>query len=302
MKMKNKLKGLLTTFALAGTIFVGMPAEETYATGCSITITTNNTGSNGANATGPCAGRIHGYYNGSGYVVVGAYTGPVTNGEVIELPLAPGDEVGKDLRVRVTTVSAPAPQPAPAPEPKPAPAPKPVNPAPAPVPKQEQPTVPKKEVAVTSPSTPSSSASKTNTGEKVKQTDGATAQVESSTKEESKPEQKQENEVANPYTVEQLKDKNAKVVEKDGKLFATFEEDGQVKEQEISEGESEIISDEPKEEKKKENKNERKKETKDEKVLNTDTNVGIIILIGMILVAVGGVIVVIVRKRRVKEN
>lgn len=322
MKMKNKLKGLLTTFALAGTIFVGMPAEETYATGCSITITTNNTGSNGANATGPCAGRIYGYYNGSGYVVVGAYTGPVTNGEVIELPPNLGDEVGQDFRVRVTTVSAPAPQPEPAPEPKPAPAPtpqpkpepkpvnpaptpeplKPVKPTPAPVPKQEQPTVPKKEVAVTSPSTPSSSASKTNTGEKVKQTDGATAQVESSTKEESKPEQKQENEVANPYTVAQLKDKNAKVVEKDGKLFATFEEDGQVKEQEISEGESEIISDEPKEEKKKENKNERKKETKDEKVLNTDTNVGIIILIGMILVAVGGVIVVIVRKRRVKEN
>lgn len=324
MKMKNKLKGLLTTFALAGTIFVGMPAEETYAVNqCYITITTNNTGSNAAIGTGPCYQK--GYYNGSGFVVVGDYTGPVTNGEVVDLFASGGDGGNNSgpAQLHITTVSAPAPQPEPAPEPKPAPAPtpqpkpepkpvnpaptpepsKPVKPTPAPVPKQEQPTVPKKEVAVTSPSTPSSSsASKTNTGEKVKQTDGATAQVESSTKEESKPEQKQENEVANPYTVAQLKDKNAKVVEKDGKLFATFEEDGQVKEQEISEGESEIISDEPKEEKKKENKNERKKETKDEKVLNTDTNVGIIILIGMILVAVGGVIVVIVRKRRVKEN
>lgn len=314
--MKNKLKGLLATFALAGTIFVGMPAEETYAVNqCYITITTNNTGSNAAIGTGPCYQK--GYYNGSGFVVVGDYTGPVTNGEVVDLFASGGDGGNNSgpAQLHITTVSAPAPQPAPAPAPKPAPAPapqptpepKPVAPAPQPTPKQEQvqtsPTVPKAEATV-DPSTPSSSP-KVNTGEKGKNTDGATAQVESSTKEESKQEQK--NEVANPYTVEQLKDRNSKVVEKDGKLFATFEEDGQVKEQEITEAEAKGLgykAKAPKEEKKAEKKENTSEQKKDEgkQLPNTAMNVGNVIIIGTLLLAIGGTIFVIVRKRRVKEN
>lgn len=311
--MKNKLKGLLATFALAGTIFVGMPAEETYAVNqCYITITTNNTGSNAAIGTGPCYQK--GYYNGSGFVVVGDYTGPVTNGEVVDLFASGGDGGNNSgpAQLHITTVSAPAPQPAPAPTPKPAPAPapqptpepKPVAPAPAPqpTPKQEQvqtsPTVPKAEATVTNPSTPSSSP-KVNTGEKGKNTDGATDQVESSTNEESK--QEQENEVANPYTVEQLKDRNSKVVEKDGKLFATFEEDGKETEQEISEAEAkELGYKAPKEEEKKENKSKQKKEEKE--LPNTATNVGNIIIIGSLLLVIGGTIFVIVRKRHTNMN
>lgn len=309
--MKNKLKGLLATFALAGTIFVGMPAEETYAVNqCYITITTNNTGSNAAIGTGPCYQK--GYYNGSGFVVVGDYTGPVTNGEVVDLFASGGDGGNNSgpAQLHITTVSAPAPQPAPAPAPKPAPAPapqptpepKPVAPAPQPTPKQEQvqtsPTVPKAEATVTNPSTPSSSP-KVNTGEKGKNTDGATDQVESSTNEESK--QEQENEVANPYTVEQLKDRNSKVVEKDGKLFATFEEDGKETEQEISEAEAkELGYKAPKEEEKKENKSKQKKEEKE--LPNTATNVGNIIIIGSLLLVIGGTIFVIVRKRHTNMN
>lgn len=309
--MKNKLKGLLATFALAGTIFVGMPAEETYAVNqCYITITTNNTGSNAAIGTGPCYQK--GYYNGSGFVVVGDYTGPVTNGEVVDLFASGGDGGNNSgpAQLHITTVSAPAPQPAPAPAPKPAPAPapqptpepKPVAPAPQPTPKQEQvqtsPTVPKAEATVTNPSTPSSSP-KVNTGEKGKNTDGATDQVESSTNEESK--QEQENEVANPYTVEQLKDRNSKVVEKDGKLFATFEEDGKETEQEISEAEAkELGYKAQKEEEKKENKSKQKKEEKE--LPNTATNVGNIIIIGSLLLVIGGTIFVIVRKRHTNMN
>lgn len=313
--MKNKLKGLLATFALAGTIFVGMPAEETYAVNqCYITITTNNTGSNAAIGTGPCYQK--GYYNGSGFVVVGDYTGPVTNGEVVDLFASGGDGGNNSgpAQLHITTVSAPAPQPAPAPapapkpapapEPQPTPEPKPVEPAPAPqpTPKQEQvqtsPTGPKAEATVTNPSTPSSSP-KVNTGEKGKNTDGATDQVESSTNEESK--QEQENEVANPYTVEQLKDRNSKVVEKDGKLFATFEEDGKETEQEISEAEAkELGYKAPKEEGKKENKSKQKKEEKE--LPNTATNVGNIIIIGSLLLVIGGTIFVIVRKRHTNMN
>lgn len=309
--MKNKLKGLLATFALAGTIFVGMPAEETYAVNqCYITITTNNTGSNAAIGTGPCYQK--GYYNGSGFVVVGDYTGPVTNGEVVDLFASGGDGGNNSgpAQLHITTVSAPAPQPAPAPAPKPAPAPapqptpepKPVAPAPQPTPKQEQvqtsPTGPKAEATVTNPSTPSSSP-KVNTGEKGKNTDGATDQVESSINEESK--QEQENEVANPYTVEQLKDRNSKVVEKDGKLFATFEEDGKETEQEISEAEAkELGYKAQKEEEKKENKSKQKKEEKE--LPNTATNVGNIIIIGSLLLVIGGTIFVIVRKRHTNMN
>lgn len=303
--MKNKLKGLLATFALAGTIFVGMPAEETYAVNqCYITITTNNTGSNAAIGTGPCYQK--GYYNGSGFVVVGDYTGPVTNGEVVDLFASGGDGGNNSgpAQLHITTVSAPAPQPAPAPAPapQPTPEPKPVAPAPQPTPKQEQvqtsPTVPKAEATVTNPSTPSSSP-KVNTGEKGKNTDGATDQVESSTNEESK--QEQENEVANPYTVEQLKDRNSKVVEKDGKLFATFEEDGKETEQEISEAEAkELGYKAQKEEEKKENKSKQKKEEKE--LPNTATNVGNIIIIGSLLLVIGGTIFVIVRKRHTNMN
>lgn len=303
--MKNKLKGLLATFALAGTIFVGMPAEETYAVNqCYITITTNNTGSNAAIGTGPCYQK--GYYNGSGFVVVGDYTGPVTNGEVVDLFASGGDGGNNSgpAQLHITTVSAPAPapKPAPAPAPQPTPEPKPVAPAPQPTPKQEQvqtsPTVPKAEATVTNPSTPSSSP-KVNTGEKGKNTDGATDQVESSTNEESK--QEQENEVANPYTVEQLKDRNSKVVEKDGKLFATFEEDGKETEQEISEAEAkELGYKAQKEEEKKENKSKQKKEEKE--LPNTATNVGNIIIIGSLLLVIGGTIFVIVRKRHTNMN
>ena len=272
--MLKKLFSFTVATGLIFGLFSSSPsiasAGEKKGTGkCSITITTDNTYDNKAQATGLCKGYIYGYYVSGQFVVDGAYTGEVVNGQKITFFLPPDVSDYYNYELTVKTVAKknpvePAPKPAqPKPEPKPevekpskpSQTPKPANPKPAQNPKPTQKpnqATSQNQTQKSNQTTKQNQTQKSNQTTKQNQTqkpnratnqNQATSQSQAPRQNQASPapkndshESKTSSNVAmnkvegdkkipdekevTSWTTEDLKAKGAKVVEKDGKLFA----------------------------------------------------------------------------------
>lgn len=267
-------------FALILGFIMPMTAFANTVGSCSITINANvHNGHQLAYGSGNCKqgidglGGVYGFYQDGSFWVSSDRLEQVKNGQVLKNRYVTG--VGyMDIHVTTIPLKQSEPKPAPKPEPKPQPAPKP-TPKPKDPPKQPAPKPQSKETPKTNtpkPSTPKSSSSKA-TSQKSPSSTSSTSQSQKSTPKQSTAQkqttntsskqsttQKKQNtqqkqitakEVSN-LTVQDLKEKGAKVEEKAGKLFATV--DGVSKEitkdeakelgYEVEVGEEEIINEE----------------------------------------------------------
>ena len=107
--MLKKLFSFTVATGLIFGLFSSSPsiasAGEKKGTGkCSITITTDNTYNNKAQATGLCKGYIYGYYVSGQFVVDGSYTGEVVNGQKITFFLPPFVSDYENYELTVKTV------------------------------------------------------------------------------------------------------------------------------------------------------------------------------------------------------
>jgi len=239
---------------------------------CSITITDKNTraSNNPAIPTGPCKGFITGWYLktnwGDQWSLSGSYEGIVNNGQTLNIVLPPtaGEYSGFALTV-ITIKTQPSPEPQPEPSPKPQPEPSP-QPQPEPTPKP-QPSPSPSPNPNPSPSTPSTgntgSGGNSNNNTKPGANNGGTPSTGSQQQKpvviENKPdttkpktnvvegnEKIPEAEVVSSWTIDDLKEKGAKVENRDGKLFANV--DGVLKE--VTEEQAEELGYDPENENK----------------------------------------------------
>jgi len=228
---------------------------------CSITITDKNTraSNNPAIPTGPCKGFITGWYLktnwGDQWSLSGSYEGIVNNGQTLNLVLPPTAGEYSGFALTVTTIKtqpSPEPQPELAPQPQPEPAPKP-QPSPSPTPNPNP-----------SPSTPGTgntgsggnSNNNTKPGANNESTPSTGSQQQKPVVIENKPdttkpktnvvEGNPEAEVVSSWTIDDLKEKGAKVENRDGKLFANV--DGVLKE--VTEEQAEELGYDPENENK----------------------------------------------------
>lgn len=265
--MRKALLSSVLAFSFAFSTFIPFTHTVHARSGtgtCSITITPDNGGSNYAQATGPCKGFIYGHYGeddyGQYFTLTGSYAGAVTNGQQIKVTLPPtaGDYV--DYLLTVTTVAKqPKPQPEPTPKPEPTPQPEPTpkpqpSPSPSPTPNPN-------------PSTPGTgntgSGGNSNNNTKPGTNNGGTPSTGSQQQKpvviENKPdtatpktnvvegnEKIPEAEVVSSWTIDDLKEKGAKVENRDGKLFANV--DGVLKE--VTEEQAEELGYDPENENK----------------------------------------------------
>lgn len=107
--MLKKLFSFTVATGLIFGLFSSSPsiasAGEKKGTGkCSITITTDNTYNNKAQATGLCKGYIYGYYVSGQFALEGAYGGPVVNGQKVTFFLPPDVSDYYNYELTVKTV------------------------------------------------------------------------------------------------------------------------------------------------------------------------------------------------------
>lgn len=260
--MRKALLSSVLAFSFAFSTFIPFThvhAERPVAQ-CSITITDKNVMGNPAYATGPCKDYIKGNYVKNEWVeqwvIDGVYTGLVSDGQTLNITLPPpaGDYSGAVLTIR-TIKTQPSPEPQPQPEPTPQPQPEPTpKPQPSPSP---NPT----------PSTPDTgntgSGGNSNNNAKPGTNNGSTPSTGSQQQKpvviENKPdttkpktnvvegnEKIPEAEVVSSWTIDDLKEKGAKVENRDGKLFANV--DGVLKE--VTEEQAEELGYDPENENK----------------------------------------------------
>lgn len=253
---------------------------------CSITIDANvHTNGKLAYGSGKCKqgvdglGGVYGFYSDGHFWVSSDRLEQVKNGQVLKNRSVMG--VGY-MDIHVTTIplkqSEPKPQPKPEPKPQPTPTPKPEpkpepKPTPTPNPKPSQPSTPPK-TNTPKTSTPKSKQSTTQKPSS-SNTTSSTEKKQPSTNAQKKTQSNTQQKAPTPqevksWTVNDLKEKGAKVEEKEGKLFAIV--DGVSKEiteeqakalgyeiEEMDEQEEEQTSEEIKTDKEDENKETPKK-------------------------------------------
>ncbi len=239
---------------------------------CSITITDKNTraSNNPAIPTGPCKGFITGWYLktnwGDQWSLSGSYEGIVNNGQTLNLVLPPTAGEYSGFALTVTTIKtqpSPEPQPEPTPKPQPEPAPQP-QPEPTPKPQPSPSPSPNPNPGPSTPGTGNTgSGGNSNNNTKPGTNNGSTPSTGSQQQKpvviENKPdtatpktnvvegnEKIPEAEVVSSWTIDDLKEKGAKVENRDGKLFANV--DGVLKE--VTEEQAEELGYDPENENK----------------------------------------------------